>query len=198
MKRLSLPTLSILILCAALWSGCGFFARFGLDKQVAKVEEAKQKAVQAEANRYAAGQFRLAETAYRDANQLKEQGKYKEAKEQLAQAVTLYERAAQMAPAGKAAFEQSAAAVAQSLEEVRALLEQARAAGAEQTAPQIPAWGCRPLKTWAPPPRGAPPPNLRPSSIWPPPADPSTPPAPWPAICSRPPFPPRSPAPRRK
>src|SRR3990172_7729240 len=60
MKRASVRTLSIFIMCAALVSGCGFLARFGLDKQVAKVEEAKQKAVQAEASRFAATQYRLA------------------------------------------------------------------------------------------------------------------------------------------
>ncbi|MBE7559724.1 hypothetical protein HS125_12570 [bacterium] len=70
----------VFILCAVLAGGCGFFARFGFDKSVAQAEEAKQKAVAAEANRFAGLQFAQAERTYQEAMALKDQGQYPEAK----------------------------------------------------------------------------------------------------------------------
>lgn len=137
MKRLSVTSLTTLALCVFLLGGCGFFARFGLDKQVAAVEEAKQQAVVVEANRFAAASFRQAEESYRSANELKDQGRYKEAKEALALAQQQYQQAAQMAPLGRQAFEQSLTQITQSLDETGGLLEQARQAGAEAMAPEL-------------------------------------------------------------
>ena len=136
MTKRSIQLLSVPLLCVLLLSGCGFIGRFGLDKQVAKVEEAKARAEQTQAERYAVEQWTQAQNKFQQANNLIDQKDYKQAKEMLTQAEQAYVQAEQMAPQRRMQFEQQIGVLQENLRQIGETLQQAQATGAGQVAPQ--------------------------------------------------------------
>ena len=88
MNRTTLGNLSVSLLVLVMLTGCAFISKFGLDKELAKADEAQQAASQAQAPRYANPQYTAAQNTYNAAKGMIDSKQYKEAKLKLAEAAS--------------------------------------------------------------------------------------------------------------
>jgi hypothetical protein len=138
MNRTTLGNLSVSLLVLVMLTGCAFISKFGLDKELAKADEARKAAGLAQAERYANVQFKAAQRSYDTAKGMIENKQYKEAKLKLAEAATTFDGAKAKAPAARNIFEAKVGEIKQSIGEIEGLVETARAQGASEVAgPQL-------------------------------------------------------------